>query len=956
DVYKRQLLDLRVNNEPILKELTVTGNGNTFITTTTPTPTPWKISYVNAALDNTTTLALTNAAIAAPAQSASGFGGVNSQANALALIFINRIISIQGTGPGNSFDDLFYGFDANEIDIKTDAGSNTAVGGDAADEITGGTGQDTLSGGGGNDTIDGGGGIDYLSGGPGTDRLNGGYSNHTDYLYGGDGDDIDPDPDHGTETSKVAGLFGGRGNDYLYGGAGKDELFGGRDNDHLYGGDDDDRLHGEGGIDTLYGGKGNDYLNSGSGDASLAGVGTNKLYGEAGNDILRGGQHADELTGGADDDDIKADEGDDTIFFEDGWGVDEVDGGLDTDTADFTAVTRNLTFVVGSDNNNGTSAPEFTVVQNGDAKVSNLKNVEIILGGKGINTYKLQADWRGALKIDDSQGSMGTLDLSAVSRKLVLILDVNNNINTITVQAYDDAGDNLLPGRITLVGIDRVIVGQGETLVKVTVANILPLTLLPPQNAPNHIVNLDYINPGAGLNVNYGDNVNLGVNADPALGLPLSVLTRVLAVDPTPAIWQMVVQSPLYLFTLSVGDAAGGQHSTAPIKLYEYDIHAFKYVAKEPAAQRTEIKNRLEALDSVGLGNVTVHGKGTSDNPFLIQVLTTTGVEPNLSSNSYAVVQLNAPALNNGQDLSQKLSIFADKSKFQSSSLGTFTLSLDIQGGVSGVPVAVAVSLADARFQDGDPKVYSKLIALINDAIRTDLGVVVGNFVTITGNGVHHDPWLIGFVNLPVNTDVKIVAVNPDATLQTHTRGLLWLQNIQDPTKNPFYNDNGADGGQGFIPAAGNSGVAEHWTMSNTANAGQFKLGYGNNTTGNLAWDASAEAIQEALNKLPSVASVTVSGTRLAANPWTIKLVPTDPTAANLVLTIANVNLPGAAAIINTTPTLSEGLNWRQVGTNNADVLIGNNAAEADGSTPGYKLRGLGGGDIIAGGIGNDIL
>ncbi len=75
-------------------------------------------------------------------------------------------------------------------------------------------------GNGGHDRLYGGGGDDYLDGGDDPDQLYGGEGN--DWLYGGDGRDR---------------LYGGEGNDWLYGGGDDgDSLYGGEGNDYLDGG------------------------------------------------------------------------------------------------------------------------------------------------------------------------------------------------------------------------------------------------------------------------------------------------------------------------------------------------------------------------------------------------------------------------------------------------------------------------------------------------------------------------------------------------------------------------------------------------------------------------------------------------------------------------------------------------------------------------------------------------
>ncbi|WP_308427538.1 calcium-binding protein [Saccharospirillum salsuginis] len=112
-----------------------------------------------------------------------------------------------------------------------------------------------------------------------------GVNNHTDRLYGGDGNDT---------------LSGLSGNDYLYGELGEDTLKGGNGNDYLEGGHGDDTLIAGNGNDKLYGGAGNDTL-------SVNGSGSNELYGGDGDDTLTSGYSTDRLEGGAGNDRLESD-------------------------------------------------------------------------------------------------------------------------------------------------------------------------------------------------------------------------------------------------------------------------------------------------------------------------------------------------------------------------------------------------------------------------------------------------------------------------------------------------------------------------------------------------------------------------------------------------------------------------------------------------------------------------
>ena len=120
-------------------------------------------------------------------------------------------------------------------------GSDSLVGGLAADRLDGGTGNDILQGGAQDDTMIGGSGNDALYGGNDRDSMLGGLGGDT--LTGAWGEDL---------------LYGGDGNDRLGAGSDNDQVFGGSGNDTVIGFDGDDLLHDGAGLDTLNGGAGAD--------------------------------------------------------------------------------------------------------------------------------------------------------------------------------------------------------------------------------------------------------------------------------------------------------------------------------------------------------------------------------------------------------------------------------------------------------------------------------------------------------------------------------------------------------------------------------------------------------------------------------------------------------------------------------------------------------------------------
>lgn len=153
------------------------------------------------------------------------------------------VLTLAGGGRGGS---------AGEGDALS--GFESAVGGEAADDLTGSAGADVLEGGGGEDRLRGLAGDDRLDGGDGGDRLEAGPGR--DSVSAGAGQDL---------------VIGGPGRDSLSGAFGRDDLRGGDGDDEVGGGEGSDRVDGGAGRDTLGGGGAEDHLLGGSGADSLDG-------------------------------------------------------------------------------------------------------------------------------------------------------------------------------------------------------------------------------------------------------------------------------------------------------------------------------------------------------------------------------------------------------------------------------------------------------------------------------------------------------------------------------------------------------------------------------------------------------------------------------------------------------------------------------------------------------------
>lgn len=141
---------------------------------------------------------------------------------------------------------------------SSDAGNDTLVGNDVANDLNSGAGADRLFGLAGNDTLTAGADDDRAVGGDDDDLLVGNAG--MDTLKGNDGnDDLQGRKDNDT-------LLGGKGDDILDGGNNDDALLGGRGNDTLDGGNGNDTLQGAGGNDTFVFSAGQDVINDYGGD------------------------------------------------------------------------------------------------------------------------------------------------------------------------------------------------------------------------------------------------------------------------------------------------------------------------------------------------------------------------------------------------------------------------------------------------------------------------------------------------------------------------------------------------------------------------------------------------------------------------------------------------------------------------------------------------------------------
>jgi Ca2+-binding RTX toxin-like protein len=293
--------------------------------------------------------------------------------------------------------------------------NNEITGGDLGDTLSGLAGNDELNGGLGDDTLLGGDGLDSLNGGDGNDTLDGGTGN--DAMAGGDGDDTFLVQDTGDTVSEG----GGGGTDTVLSsvtftitdadvenltlqGTGNINGAGNNSNNVITGNSGNNVLSGSGGNDTLIGGLGNDTLNGGANTdtasyatataavtVSLASAAAQNTGG-AGTDTLisienlQGSNFNDTLTASGTGaagvaNLLSGDGGNDTLIATIDNVRDTLDGGANTDTANYSAYTAALTV------NLGAAAPIIVGGSGSTAGNSDvLVSIESFTGGSGADT------------------------------------------------------------------------------------------------------------------------------------------------------------------------------------------------------------------------------------------------------------------------------------------------------------------------------------------------------------------------------------------------------------------------------------------------------------------------------------------------------------------------------------------------------------------------------------------
>jgi Ca2+-binding RTX toxin-like protein len=299
---------------------------------------------------------------------------------------------ISGYGTAEYFDraavDAIYGDagkDDDEITVEESVTVPvTLIGGTGNDALTGGSGADSLVGGAGDDQVVGNGGDDYIDGGADNDALYGGAGG--DEIHAGDGDDAIYGGNAGDDEGDLGDCIdAGGGSDDARGGFGNDTILGGAGNDQLRGEDGDDQLHGGADADLINGGAGADLIHGDAGDDLLFGNGEVLFPGAVdGNDTIFGDADKDTIEDDAGDDELHGGAGDDGVIG--GAGKDKIFGDADNDTLDGADGDDSMYGGAGNDSMTGAAGADYLEGNAGNDTVLGGTGNDRMIGGGTIAT------------------------------------------------------------------------------------------------------------------------------------------------------------------------------------------------------------------------------------------------------------------------------------------------------------------------------------------------------------------------------------------------------------------------------------------------------------------------------------------------------------------------------------------------------------------------------------------
>ncbi|MEC8429330.1 MAG: hypothetical protein VXZ35_12920, partial [Pseudomonadota bacterium] len=192
--------------------------------------------------------------------------------------------------------------------------------------------------------------------------------------------------------------------------------------------------------------------------------------GQAGDDVLHASA-GDTLQGGKGDDRyvFSGDDLSGTSVSELGSsGADE--GGFDT--LDFSQTSADVTFTIDSAIHVAVAAQTL----------SNIQNIERVVGGSGNTTYAFSDNWLSPLVIDNGEPASVTLDFSLVTKSLHFTIKQNG-----TVEVLDAAGN-----RVTIHNVDNIQGGQANNIYKIEDGGSIAGNLIAAEASSTGTHSLDY--------------------------------------------------------------------------------------------------------------------------------------------------------------------------------------------------------------------------------------------------------------------------------------------------------------------------------------------------------------------------------------------------------------------------------------------------------------------------------
>ncbi|RVK93360.1 calcium-binding protein, partial [Sinorhizobium meliloti] len=416
-----------------------------------------------------------------------------------ATVFVNGIAE----DTISNFENV-YGGSGNDI-LTGDDQNNVLRGAAGNDILNGGAGDDSLSGGAGNDTADGGDGVDtfdlrektssvvlQLNGENAATVFVGGVAEDTirniENIVGGSSDDTL------TGDAEANKLSGARGNDWLKGGDGADTLDGGEDIDtadysdktaaiavalngskpvtvtvggvtedliakieNIVGGSEDDTITGDAVANMFRGGLGADVLDGGAGSdtadfsdktqslvlALNGGADAVAIVGGTAEDTVR---NIENIIGGSGNDQLTGDAAANT--FRGGLGADVLDGGADSDAADYSDKTASLVVTLAGVN-------PATVFVGGVAE-DTLRNIENVIGGSGNDVFAGD----GFQNVFDGRAGIDTADYSASAKGIAVTLNGANDAKVIVGNTAEDTLRNI--ENVTGSAVADVLTGDSQ--------------------------------------------------------------------------------------------------------------------------------------------------------------------------------------------------------------------------------------------------------------------------------------------------------------------------------------------------------------------------------------------------------------------------------------------------------------------------------------------------------------